>query len=356
MNNYFQNLADLLAKEKETDKAQYLEICQKASISEKKASGMTWYPVAIRGSELGMGDYLTVEFERTTQQDTPHQFRFGMPVEFFSNHNAAEDKINGTVTHQSGNKIKINILTDELPDWSKDGKLGLNVLFDDNSYDEMNDALKKGADLLEKENDLKIAILTGAKKSNTDNNETFFLSEKFNVSQKKAITKILNANELAIVHGPPGTGKTTTIVEAIKQLVSLKKEQILVVAPSNTAVDLLSEKLHNQGLNVIRIGNPAKVNDQTMQLTLDYQIAHHESNKTIKKLKKQAQEYKQMAHKYKRNFGKAERDQRKLLFEEAHKIMKEVGNTETYITEKIFENTQVITATLVGANNYTIKN
>ncbi len=353
---YFQNLSNLLNIEKEEDKAQYLAISQQATVSERRANGITWYPIAIRGSELGIGDYLTIEFERTTHQDLPHQFRFGMPVEFFSNHNASQDKINGTITHQSGNKIRVNILIEELPEWSNDGKLGINVLFDDNSYDEMQTALKNADALADKPEGKTIRTLISNEKISFNENIKTFIPEKFNESQKKSIQNILSANELAIIHGPPGTGKTTTIVEAIKQLVQLNHQQILVVAPSNTAVDLLSEKLHNEGMNVVRIGNPAKISQRLFELTLDYQVAHHETNKETKRLKKQAQEYKQMAHKYKRSFGKSERDQRKLLFEEAHKIMKEVGKTENYITEKIFDRAQIITATLVGSNNYLVKN
>jgi predicted DNA helicase len=157
------------------------------------------------------------------------------------------------------------------------------------------------------------------------------------------------------VHGPPGTGKTTTLVQAVKTLIQRDHQQILVVAPSNTAVDLLSEKLADEGLNVLRVGNPARVSEHLMSLTLDSKMAEHDSMKTIKKLKKQANEFRNMAHKYKRNFGKAEREQRKALFDEAYKIMKEVGNAEQYIIDDLVAKAQVITATLVGANHSTVR-
>src|SRR5690606_12069731 len=113
--------------------------------------------------------------------------------------------------------------------------------------------------------------------------------------------------ELAIVHGPPGTGKTTTLVQAIRLLIQEQHEQqILVVAPSNTAVDWLSEKLSMEGLNVLRIGNPARVSERLLSLTLDQQMADHPHMTTVKKMKKQAAGYLDMAHKYKRHFGRAE--------------------------------------------------
>ena len=157
------------------------------------------------------------------------------------------------------------------------------------------------------------------------------------------------------MHGPPGTGKTTTLVQAIKALYAQDRKQILVVAPSNTAVDLLSEKLSDEGMNVLRVGNPARVSEKLMSLTLDSKMAEHNSMKEVKRLRKQASEFRDMAHKYKRNFGKAEREQRKALFDEARNIMKAVENTESYIAEDLINKAQVITATLVGANHYTVK-
>jgi superfamily I DNA and/or RNA helicase len=157
------------------------------------------------------------------------------------------------------------------------------------------------------------------------------------------------------VHGPPGTGKTTTLVQAIKALQQRDRQQILVVAPSNAAVDLVSEKLSDEGLNVVRVGNPARVNERQLALTLDSKVSAHNSAKEIRRLKKQAAEYRDLAQKYKRNFGAAEREQRKALFAEARNISKEVEKTEQYIVEDILAKADVVTATLVGANHYTVR-
>jgi len=357
--DYFKSLQDLLRTEREEDRQLYQKLTQTTSVSGRRANGLTWYPIAIRDTELGRGDYLAVEVERTTHHDILHQFRFGMPAVMFSNHDAETNKIEGTISHVSGNKLKITLRTDELPDWARDGKLGVDLLFDENSYDEMQQALKLAAAWAEKKEEGKlIRLLTGSPEALL-RFETAAKVEpiaRLNASQQAAVNKILSANDLAIVHGPPGTGKTTTLVQAIKAMINRDRQQILVVAPSNTAVDLLTEKLSDEGLNVLRIGNPARVSERLLSLTLDYKMTEHSHMKEIRRLKKQASAFMDMAHKYKRHFGKAERDQRKALFAEARNIMKEVDNSEQYISSDLIGKAQVITATLVGANHYTIRN
>lgn len=354
--DYFKKLLGLLKIEREEDRQSYQQLTQSSSISTRRENGLTWYPIAIRDTELGRGDYLTVEVERTTHQDIPHQFRTGVSAVFFSNHDPKQHNIEGTISFLSRNRMKIALRTDELPEWSRDGKLGIDLLFDDNSYDEMQNAVKLAETLREKTEEGRIIrILTGEKAPTFQDNLPPVTIPALNASQQAAVNKILAANELAIVHGPPGTGKTTTLVQAIKALIKQERQQILVVAPSNTAVDLLSEKLSDEGLNVLRVGNPARVSDRLLSLTLDSKMTEHSSMKDIKRLKKQAGEFRDMAHKYKRNFGKAEREQRKALFDEARNIMKQVENTEQYIVEDLLNKAQVITATLVGANNYLVR-
>ena len=352
--DYFKKLLELLNIERAEDRLQYQKLTENSSVTDRRANGLAWYPVAIRGSEMSRGDYLTVELERTTHQDLSHQFRTGMPAVFFTNHDPKKDRVEGTINHQNGNRLKITLKTDELPEWSRDGKLGVELLFDDNSYDEMQNALKAAAEQAEKGNEL-VQLLTNAKQADFKPLPYSFSNGSLNDYQNLAVSKILSANALAVVHGPPGTGKTTTLVQAIKALVKQNHERVLVVAPSNTAVDLLSEKLHKEGLNVLRIGNPARVSEALLALTLDAKMANHDLLKETKRLKKQAHEYKSMAHKYKRSFGRAEGEQRKALFDEAHKIMKEVSKTEQYIIDDVVAKAQVITATLVGSNHYTVE-
>jgi ATP-dependent RNA/DNA helicase IGHMBP2 len=377
---YFSSLTDLLKMEQAEDRRSYQELAQRSSLPERRASGLAWYPIAIRDTEMGRGDYLTVEVERTTHQDITHQLRFGASAALFSNHDPKTDRVEGTVSFQNGNRLKITLRTDELPEWARDGKLGIELLFDDNSYAEMFSALRQANAVAEKtagktEDGRLVRVLTGVQKpgfaaagGSAEPVAGAFPGQAagglpgraagvlpLNAVQQLAVDRILAADDLAIVHGPPGTGKTTTLVRAIRALSERDRGPILVVAPSNTAVDLLSEKLSDEGLNVLRVGNPARVSERLLSLTLDSKMAEHPGMKEIKRLKKKASEFRDMAHKYKRSFGAAEREQRKALFDEARNLLKEVERTEQYILDDLTGKAQVITATLVGANHYTVR-
>lgn len=354
--DYFKHLTDLLRTEQAEDRRLYQELAESTTVAQRREAGLAWFPVAIRDTELGRGDYLTVEVERTSNTDLPHQLRFGAPAALFSNHDAGVDRVEGTISFQGGNRLKLTLRTDELPDWTRNGKLGIDLLFDDNSYTEMFSALRQ-ADALggKREEGRLVRVLTG-QEAPAFQALVPAPQARLNPSQQAAVEKILAADDLAIVHGPPGTGKTTTLVQAIVALSARDKGPVLVCAPSNTAVDLLSERLTDAGLNVLRVGNPAKVSDQLQTLTLDSRMAEHASTKEIKRLKKKAAEFRNMAHKYKRSFGPAEREQRKALFDEARKLLNEVERMEQYIIDDILSRAQVVTATLVGANHYTVRN
>ncbi|MBO9660457.1 MAG: AAA family ATPase, partial [Chitinophagaceae bacterium] len=272
--DYFKRLSDLLRTEEQADRLAYRQLTESSSLAARRANGLSWYPIVIRDTEMGAGDYLTVELERTNNLEVAHLFRFGASVELFSNRDPKENRVEGVITYQGGNKMKISLRTDELPDWSRDGQLGVNLLFDDNTYDEMKGAIREAGRRLDKrEDDTLIRVLTGDKQPTFYEDQSQFDSARLNASQAAAVKKILAANELAIVHGPPGTGKTTTLVAAIKALYEQTNQQLLVVAPSNAAVDLLSEKLSDGGMTVVRVGNPARVSEKLFSLTVDQQMA-----------------------------------------------------------------------------------
>lgn len=347
---------DLLFVEREEDFYQYKVQFLRASIEQRKKNGATWFPIQILSNELGYADYVHLEVERTNSLDMPHQFSAGKNVSLFSNKNPDEvQEISGTIKQCSKNKMKIIIHTDDLPDWCYDGRLGVNIQFDDNSYIEMQKALdevigarnNRVAELRE--------MIEGNEIPSFNKIDDSVLIPQLNNSQNKAVKHILSANDIAVVHGPPGTGKTTTIVQAIR-LVLQSEKQLLVCAPTNTAVDLITEKLIEQGVNVLRVGHPARVSEGLLKATIDGQIQSHANYKDIKSLRKTAEEYFKMAGKYKRAFGKEDAKQRALFYAEARNCIKESRLLEDYIVNSLFENAQVISCTPVASSNKALAN
>jgi superfamily I DNA and/or RNA helicase len=171
-----------------------------------------------------------------------------------------------------------------------------------------------------------------------------------NESQNNSLAKILNSPDVSFIHGPPGTGKTTTLVEAIRFTVK-EERQVLVCAPSNAAIDLLVDKLSQQGLKVLRIGHPARVTEQSLSKTMDAQIAEHPHFSELRTLRRKMERLRHQAGQYKRNFGYAEKEQRRLLREEAKTLKADADMLEFYIINDILNNTEAVCCTLVGSSH-----
>jgi ATP-dependent RNA/DNA helicase IGHMBP2 len=355
--NYFDEQLALLESEKQVDFTLHENLLLRSSLQERRSQGVSWFPIAISGSEMGRGDYLTITIQRTNFFEEGHKFRFGMPVALFSNHTPLEDRLEGVINFVSRDTMRISVRVDELPDWTRRGKLGVDLLFDEHSYREMFDALKEAKQRLADNNSPNLVqqLLNDNDSSAFIIEDGIYHNEGLNLSQNAAINQILSQKPLVLMHGPPGTGKTTALIAGIQALLKLQKKQILVVAPSNTAVDLLSERLVEKGINVVRMGNPVRVSEHLQKLTLDAKMDNHAANKERKNLEKQARAYTDMAHKYKRSFGRSERDQRKALFDEARKIRREIDKIQDYIIDDVLDNVEVITATLVGSNHPNIR-
>ncbi len=344
------HLQQLLKIERDEDFEQYKIHFSRNNINYRKQNGVTWYPVIITNVEIGLGEYLSIDIERTSNHNEPHKFSGGKTAALFSNNHPDAKHINGTIKILSPNKLRLSLTIDELPDWCDDGKLGINLLFDESSYKEMDIALQKVINASNNRLAHLCDVMYEIKLPVFDKVDESLKITGLNKSQNNAVQKIIAAKDIAIIHGPPGTGKTTTLVQAIRQTLKIEK-QILVCSPSNTAVDLLTEKLHREGINVLRLGNPARVSDDVMNNTLDAKIASHQSYKDLKSYRKTAEEYFRMAGKYKRTFGREEREQRQLFYQEARKILNEARVLEDYILNEQFDKAQVIACTPVVSAN-----
>ncbi|MDO9187493.1 MAG: AAA domain-containing protein [Bacteroidia bacterium] len=349
------NLRRLLKVERDEDFAQYKQHFSRNNINYRREKGVTWYPVVITNVEIGHGEYLSIEIERTTNHNEPHQFSGNKSAALFSNTYPDEQPINGIIKVINPNKIRLSLSIDELPDWCDDGKLGINLLFDESSYREMDIAMEKVITASHNRLAMLRDVMYGIKPPAFNKIDESIHITGLNQSQNNAVQKILAAKDIAIIHGPPGTGKTTTLVQAIRQTL-LTEKQVLVCSSSNTAVDLLTEKLHREGINVLRLGNPARISEEVLMNTLDVKMAAHESYKELKKYRKTAEEYFRMAGKYKRTFGREEREQRQLFYMEARKILHEARNLEDYIFEEQFEKAQVIACTPVVSSGKMMRN
>lgn len=351
------HLLEVLKTEQEEDRAQYREKVLQSPVSERKRIGVTWYPIVIRESYYTVGERLVLEIERPTNTDIPHQFTAGKVASLFSNYHKEgleNPHIAGVVMGAGLNNLRLTLFVDELPDWADQGKLGLDLMFDETSYKEMEQAVQRVIKSKNNRTAQLREILLGYEAASFDREVREVKTPGLNESQNKALNNVLQAEDVAIIHGPPGTGKTTTLIHTI--LETLKhEEQVLVCAPSNAAVDLLTEKLHEQGVPVLRFGNPSRISEELIMHSVDYKITNHSEYKRIRELKKRAIEFRNMALKYKRHFGREERNQRKMILDEAKKIQTDAANIEKYIVEDIISRTKVFTSTLVGSVNPYLK-
>lgn len=346
---HFSHLQSLLQVERTEDRKQFLQKIRNRSIQDRKRDGVCWYPVQVTQSRLGVGEKWTIGIERRPLDQQRHHFQVGASASLFVEHGKNHPSSSGIISRVQENKITIVLNRDDPPEWLDDGKLGLDLMFDESTYDEMDRTLDRLKNVKEGRMQELINTLLGQSAPSFENAYQIDFPS-LNGSQNKALHHIRTAADLALVHGPPGTGKTTTLIQSIVETVS-KEKQVLVCAPSNAAVDLLVERLHEQSINVLRLGHPARVNEEVVMHTLDAQLSMHSDAKTLKDLRKQAEEYFKLGGKHKRKFGREEAQQRKLLKAEARKLKDEASVLENYMMDDLLNSAQVIACTLVGANH-----
>ncbi|MFM2195188.1 MAG: hypothetical protein RL092_788 [Bacteroidota bacterium] len=345
---YLGLLAQALQKEKDFEWEQYQSSLSLSSIQERVNSGVTWYPVQIVEEGIGLGSYpfLIIKRHRGASR---HKFKAGQPVSFFSESMGNQKEIViGRTVWVSENEMKVNFKIDEIPDWMSEGKIGVNAAFDEKSFMEMMKALN----LVMNDDKSNVSFLRDAVWKDDSEFETCseFENTTLNESQLQAVKAMLSNSPWTIIHGPPGTGKTTTLVEGVIELARVG-QKILVCAPTNAAVDHLVECLSLKTSSIIRIGNPEKLNSKALSFSLDVKSTTHHQYPQIKEWKRKAIELRKLALKYKRSFGREEAEQRKLILKEAKSMLMEAKNTEDYILENLMDQASIVCTTLVGSSS-----
>lgn len=343
-----EQLQRLLRMEKEADFELHRQKVQSLPLDQRIGEGYTWYPVMVAKSGYTIGERAFVIVERSGSGE-PHQFRSGATVSFFTRQPAVrQPAFGGVIQFVDRNRMKIVLNTRDLPDWIGLGQAGVDLQFDERTYLEMEKALdqvlKAGNGRLV---DLRSVILGKSPARFAPVAEIGELPS-LNPSQIEAVRQILSARDLSVIHGPPGTGKTTTLVQAVR-LLTHREQTILVTAPSNTAVDLLTERLAEEGLQVVRIGNLSRVDESILRHTLEVRLSTHPESKHIKKVKMEAAELRRKARRYRRRFGREELDERRRWHQEARELSAWANQLEDRLIDQILDSAQVITCTLVGA-------
>ena len=333
----------LLQMEYAAEKEAYRKQTEEMGLQRQVKRGDAWYPLKMGKSYYNSLNQLVVEVFRQGDEEIEHNFEFGRPVAFFSV-TAERSKLKyfpftATVSYVDGDRMVIAVPDNgQLIDVQGAENVGVQLFFDETSYKMMFDALDRVIRAKGRLGYLRDLFYTPAVKT-----ETFsFAALHFpylNQTQEDAVNKVLRAKDVAIVHGPPGTGKTTTLVEAIYE--TLRREnQVLVCAQSNMAVDWISEKLVDRGINVLRIGNPTRVNDKMLSFTYERRFEAHPDYELLWSIRKAIRELR--AHR-KRGDDK--------YHQKMERLKERATELELRINAQLFGEARVIASTLVGSAN-----
>lgn len=341
---YLQHQYELLQIEYEYEKEQFKQQTELMGIGRKIKRGMCWYPLNLGRNYYNALNQLVIEVERREDKDIEHQFEYGRPVCFFTQD--VSGKLNylnfvATVNYVDEDRMVVILPSvDALLALQSKEVVGVQLYFDETSYRLMFEALKQviGA----KNNRLAELrdIFHGTQPASTFS----FHPLRFpwlNATQEEAVNKVLHAKDVAIVHGPPGTGKTTTLVEAVYETLH-RENQVLVCAQSNMAVDWISEKLVGRGVSVLRIGNPSRVNDKMLSFTYERRFESHPDYPQLWSIRKAIREL------YARSRKGAERE---AVRQKINSLKDRATELEIRINESLFSEARVIACTLVGSAN-----
>lgn len=352
MHPHIQKLLQCVALE-EKEQANRYQLDQQHTLKQLKTEGLALHPIIVTKKNFGYADYPEITFKLSFPPEV-HMFRDGAAIECFI---TGEEPVKGVLLGLDGKNGEFRLFAPDFPDWIEEDGVGIKLAPDTRTTSIMKKVLngleqnKTLFTLFEQLHDANETAVTAT----VVNNTISFRNKNLNASQQQAVAAVMQNEQITIVHGPPGTGKTTTLVEAIVQLTAAG-EKVLVSAPSNTAVDNIAKGLIRQNVRLLRVGNTTKVDNEIFEHTPEGKLNNSRQQKEIKQLKIRAEEFRKMALKYKRSFGKAEREQRNLLFKEVKNIRTEIKQLQAYNEEKLFAEAQVIAGTPIGLYDAGISN
>lgn len=337
----------LLQLEYYTEKEAFRKLTEQMGMQRKVKRGDAWFPLQVGKSFYNSLNQTAIEVFRTSDQDIEHNFEFGRPVMFFRSEGSEELKyfsFTGTVSYVDGDRMVITV-----PDSSpllelqqSTDPIGVQLSFDETSYKLMFEAL----DRVMKAKNNRLAYLRDLFYSHQKAGRFSFEPMKFpwlNPTQERAVNEVLWAKDVAIVHGPPGTGKTTTLVEAINETL-MRESQVLVCAQSNMAVDWISEKLVDRGINVLRIGNPTRVNDKMLGFTYERRFESHADYPQLWAIRKAIRELRKNRKKGSENYH-----------QKMDRLKSRAAEIELRINAELFGEARVIACTLVGSAHHLLE-
>lgn len=340
----------LLQVEYHAEKEAFRKQTEMVGIQQKVKRGDIWYPIRLGRSYYNSLNQKVLEVYRQEDKEIEHNFEYGRPVVFFSSRaNAQKDSresnvsyfhFTATVSYVDGDRMVVSLpeSNNVLKMLQSDSALGCQLSFDETSYQTMFEALDRTINATTG----RLAYLRDLFYSERKAERLSFAPLSFpwlNTTQEKAVNEVLLAKDIAIVHGPPGTGKTTTLVEAINETL-MRESQVLVAAQSNMAVDWICEKLIDRGCNVLRIGNPARVNDKLLSFTYERKFESHPDYPQLWAIRKALRELK-----------KAGKNRPSNYHQKKERLQARAIEIELRIHTELFSEARVVAATLVSSNS-----
>lgn len=338
----FSQLKKALLLEREEELSRSKNILNNYSIADRVSEGSTLYPVQYLSNQYDAFENLIIKIQyNITQVD--QNFGSNERVSIFSS--SEKETLDGVIVQNKGNELQIQILDDEIPDWLSNGKIGLNTVSDTRTIDiqiETVERILKG--------DLKIANNFYKQSKKISFGVENIAIPNLNPSQNEALSFALSANPFTIIHGPPGTGKTSTLVALIQNLLKQGK-RVMVAAPSNASVDYITLELLKHTKKLLRLGNSFKIDDLVSPYTLREQLLNSKEITLVNRLKKETEVIRKKAFRFKRSFGKADFIERKNLKKELRALRSDIRKIEKDLTHSLIDTAQVITGTFIALQN-----